>query len=151
MDKASIQTQLESCREQVVSQNAINASYSNKAMGITTLSLTLFGVGLSGFSGSTLEIVLVIISGVCVLMASLLGLGLIMRVRDWEIPCDLKESEKSAFKSTNTAEFLMELCRSYRKATECNERTLKRKAAWFTSIVASTLVEIVCVIIMLTP
>lgn len=97
-----------------MSQDTINASYSNKAMGITTLSLTLFGVGFSGFSESTLDIVLVIISGVCVLMASLLGLGLIMRVRDWEIPCDLKESEKSASKSTNTAEFLMELCRSYR-------------------------------------
>lgn len=134
-----------------MSQDTINASYSNKAMGITTLSLTLFGVGFSGFSGSTLEIVLVIISGVCVLMASLLGLGLIMRVRDWENPCDLKESEKSAFKSTNTAEFLMKLCRSYREATECNERALKRKVAWFTLIVASTLVEIVCVIIMLTP
>ncbi len=73
MDKASIQTHLESCRERVVSQDTINASYSNKAMGITTLSLTLFGVGLSGFSGSTLEIVLVIISGVCVLVVSLYG------------------------------------------------------------------------------
>ncbi len=135
MDKASVQTHLESCRERVAIQNAVNASYSNKAMGVTTLSLTLFGVGLSDFSGSTLEIVLVIISGICVVMVSLSGLGLIMRVRDWKNPCDLKESEKSALKSTNTAEFLMDLCRSYRKATECNERTLKRKATWFTSIV----------------
>ncbi len=134
-----------------MSQDTINASYSNKAMGITTLSLTLFGVGFSGFSESTLDIVLVIISGVCVLVVSLSGLGLIMRVRDWEKPCNLEDSEISAFNSTNTAEFLMELCRSYREATERNERTLKRKATWFTSIVASTLVEIVCVIIMLTP
>lgn len=150
MEESSIQAHLEACRERVLSQDATNASYSNKAMGVTTLSLTLFGVGISGFSGGTLEIVLVVMLGICVLLVSLPGLGLIMRARRWEMPCDLKESEKSASRSSNTAEFLLELSKSYREAAESNKETLKRKATWFTLIVTATLVEVVCFAIILS-
>ena len=150
MNESSVQAHLESCRERVLSQDATNASYSNKAMGVTTLSLTLFGVGISGFSGGILETVLVVILGICVLLVSLLGLGLIMRDRGWEIACDLSESERTVQSSENTADFLFELSKSYRDAVEANQKMLDEKASWFSFVIVATLVEVICFAILLS-
>lgn len=144
MNESNLKAHLESCRERVQNQNTVNLFFSTIAISITTLSLTLFGIGASLANEDAREVVLVGILGGCLLVVSVTCLGFIIRPRNWFLPCDLEESEELAFTSKAKEEFLVSLVRAYREATEYNEVVLRRKATRFTVIIVLMLIEVLC-------
>lgn len=109
MNESNLKAHLESCRERVQNQNTVNLFFSTIALSITTLSLTLFGIGASLANEDAREVVLVGILGGCLLVVSVTCLGFTIRPRNWFLPCDLEESEELAFTSEAKEEFLVSL------------------------------------------
>ena len=122
---------LDLCKDALSSQEARNREFSQKALGIITFSVTLFGFGVRWMADdeATFPLLiwcLVIALGACALIIAFVGIACVIKPGSWKESRRLDYFQCIALQAKHSS-YLATLADTHRKAAEANRTTLEAR------------------------
>ena len=125
---------LQICKDRWLEQDRINRDYWNKAIGLTTFAVTLFGIGTSWINAnkaslSALDWCLAALLAACAIFIGVLAILCVYKPSDWQEPRNINEFRAWA-EAVDRDTFLASVIAMYERTIYSNQKILNSKAKW---------------------